>query len=76
MEPQLPLLVSATDHYAREKARRADRRAARDPLEEARLAFQQMLAKEAEAQRGGRPKGSKTRGGAKPQAPDEGESEE
>lgn len=64
-EPE-PSPVSASDHYAREKARRADRRAAAaDPLEEARQAFQKMLAKEAEAQRGGRPKGSRTRGGAK-----------
>lgn len=65
-EPEPELNVSASDHYAREKARRADRRAAAaDPLEEARQAFQKMLAKEAEAQRGGRPKGSRTRGGAK-----------
>ena len=69
--------ISPKDHYAREKARRADRRAAMaDPLEEARLAFQQMLAKEAEAQRGGRPKGSRTRGGAKTAGPDAAESDE
>lgn len=73
-EPEPELDVSPTDHYAREKARRADRRAATDPLEEARLAFQKLLAKEAEAQRGGRPKGSRTRGGAKA-ATDEAEDE-
>jgi hypothetical protein len=58
--------LSPRDHYWREKMKRVQQRpAAADPLEEARRAFEKMLAAEAEAQRGGRPRGSRTRGGAR-----------
>jgi hypothetical protein len=47
----------ARAHYHREKARRADRtRPADHPLEQARRAYQELLAKDAERARGGRPK--------------------
>lgn len=48
---------TAREHYHREKARRAGRaRPADHPLEQARRAYQELLAKEAEKAKGGRPK--------------------
>lgn len=52
-----PETTSAREHYHREKARRADRaRPVDHPLEQARRAYEELLAKEAERARGGRPK--------------------
>jgi hypothetical protein len=49
--------ATARDHYHREKARRAGReRPADHPLEQARRAYHELLAKEAEQARGGRPR--------------------
>lgn len=49
--------AAAREHYHREKARRAERaRPADHPLEQARRAYQELLAKEAEQARGGRPR--------------------
>lgn len=47
----------AREHYRREKARRADRpRPPEHPLEQARRAYQALLAADAERAKGGRPK--------------------
>lgn len=49
--------IAAREHYHREKARRAGRtRPANHPLEQARRAYQELLAKEAEQAKGGRPR--------------------
>lgn len=49
--------TAAREHYHREKARRAGRaRPADHPLEQARRAYQELLAKEAEKAKGGRPR--------------------
>jgi hypothetical protein len=49
--------AAAREHYHREKARRAGRsRPADHPLEQARRAYEQLLAKEAEQAKGGRPR--------------------
>jgi hypothetical protein len=49
--------AAAREHYHREKARRAGRtRPASHPLEQARRAYQALLAKEAEQAKGGRPR--------------------
>lgn len=49
--------AAAREHYHREKARRAGReRPADHPIEQARRAYQELLAKEAEQAKGGRPK--------------------
>jgi hypothetical protein len=49
--------ATAREHYHREKERRAARgRPADHPLEQARRAYQELLAKEAEQVRGGRPR--------------------
>lgn len=48
---------TAREHYHREKARRAERsRAADHPFEQARRAYQELLAREAEQAKGGRPR--------------------
>jgi hypothetical protein len=48
---------TAREHYHREKARRAGReRPADHPLEQARRAYEELLAKEAEQAKGGRPR--------------------
>ena len=47
----------ARDHYRREKARRAERvRPPEHPLEQARRAYEALLAADAERAKGGRPK--------------------
>jgi len=47
----------AREHYRREKARRAERsRPPEHPLEQARRAYEALLAADAERARGGRPK--------------------
>lgn len=49
--------ASAREHYHREKARRAGRtRPAEHPLEQARRAYEELLAKDAEKAKGGRPR--------------------
>jgi hypothetical protein len=49
--------TAAREHYHREKARRAGRgRPADHPLEQARRAYQELLAREAEQAKGGRPR--------------------
>jgi hypothetical protein len=49
--------TAAREHYHREKARRAERaRPADHPLEQARRAYQELLAREAEQAKGGRPR--------------------
>lgn len=49
--------TAAREHYHREKARRAGReRPADHPLEQTRRAYQELLAKEAEQAKGGRPR--------------------
>lgn len=49
--------TTAREHYHREKARRAGRaRPADHPLEQARRAYEELLAREAEQAKGGRPK--------------------
>jgi len=49
--------AAAREHYQREKERRAGRtRPANHPLEQARRAYQALLAKEAEQSKGGRPR--------------------
>lgn len=49
--------AAAREHYHREKARRAGReRPADHPLEQARRAYEELLAKEAEKAKGGRPR--------------------
>lgn len=48
---------AAREHYRREKARRAERaRPPEHPLEQARLAYEALLAADAERAKGGRPK--------------------
>lgn len=57
-------ILTPTEHYRREKARRAAERAgaaAADPLEEARREYRAMLAADAAKQKGGRPKKSAAR---------------
>ena len=57
---------SAREHYHREKARRAGReRPADHPLEQARRAYDELLAKEAEKAKGGRPRKGVTAAKAK-----------
>jgi len=49
--------TAARDHYRREKARRAERtRPPEHPLEQARRAYEALLAADAERAKGGRPK--------------------
>jgi hypothetical protein len=50
-------LTPASEHYQREKARRANRSRPHDhPLEQARRAYQELLASDAAKMRGGRPR--------------------
>jgi hypothetical protein len=52
-----PIDEAARSHYQREKARRAERtRPPEHPLEQARRAYQALLAADAERAKGGRPK--------------------
>ena len=52
----------ASEHYHREKARRANRERPQDhPMEQARRAYQELLASDAAKMRGGRPKKIVTR---------------
>ena len=57
-EPEQPFAVlSPREHYLRERARRAERQRPQDhPLEEARRAYETLLAVEAESRKGGRPR--------------------
>jgi hypothetical protein len=56
----------AREHYRREKARRAERTRPPDhPLEQARRAYQALLAADAERARGGRPRKGITTGKSK-----------
>jgi hypothetical protein len=67
-EPE-PADEAAREHYRREKERRAQRtRPAEHPLEQARRAYQALLAADAERARGGRPK--KEGAAAKPKKTD------
>jgi hypothetical protein len=53
---------AASEHYHREKARRANRNRPDDhPMEQARRAYQELLASDAAKMRGGRPKKMVTR---------------
>jgi hypothetical protein len=52
-----PTLATAREHYRRERERRANRQRPHDhPLEQARRAYQALLASEAQAAKGGRPR--------------------
>ncbi|HKW10576.1 MAG TPA: hypothetical protein VJO33_09360 [Gemmatimonadaceae bacterium] len=54
-----PSELAAREHFRREKARRAERtRPPEHPLEQARRAYQALLAADAERAKGGRPKKS------------------
>lgn len=57
-EPEQPFeALTPREHYLRERARRAQRQLPQDhPLEEARRAYEALLAQEAESRKGGRPK--------------------
>jgi hypothetical protein len=60
---------AAREHYRREKERRASRvRTPEHPLEQARRAYQALLAADAERARGGRPKKMVTPTAPRPQS--------
>lgn len=60
--PPIVTRTAASEHYHREKARRANRNRPEDhPLEQARRAYQELLASDAAKMRGGRPKKVVTR---------------
>lgn len=60
----------ASEHYHREKARRANRSRPPDhPLEQARRAYHELLASDALKMRGGRPKKAVARKSEKPATP-------
>ena len=55
--PEAPTAGSARELYHREKARRVGHQRPKDhPLEQARRAYEELLAKDAERTKGGRPK--------------------
>ena len=56
--PEQPFeALTPREHYLRERARRAERQLPQDhPLEEARRAYDALLAQEAESRKGGRPR--------------------
>jgi hypothetical protein len=57
-KPEQPFeALTPLEHYLRERARRAQRQRGQDhPLEEARRAYEALLAQEAESRKGGRPR--------------------
>lgn len=60
--PAIVTRSAASEHYHREKARRANRNRPEDhPMEQARRAYQELLASDAAKMRGGRPKKMVTR---------------
>jgi len=66
-----PSELAAREHFRREKARRAGRtRPPEHPLEQARRAYDALLAADAERARGGRPKKSIAPPTEKPLSPD------
>ena len=68
--------LAAREHYRREKARRAERmRPADHPLEQARRAYQALLAADAERAKGGRPKKTIVSPKRKPTAEEESDEE-